>query len=205
LGSIGNRASLARTGAFFPRGNKAPMDSAHDDLELIASRLGSSASVARLQGVLAGSLCAGVLTPPAGMASLLALEGPLSVEDRRELQIGADLVALSLRDPEFGFSLLLPDDGEPLPQRAAALAEWCDAFIEGFSAGMADGPAGELSAETEEILGDLGAIAGGLDAESLDDDSDDDERDFWQIAEFVRIAVISIFAERAPPPPGALH
>jgi uncharacterized protein YgfB (UPF0149 family) len=129
----------------------------------------------------------------------------LGAEDRRELQIGSDLVALSLRDPEFGFSLLLPDDGEPLPQRAGALAEWCDAFIEGFAAGMAEGPAGELSAETEEILGDLGAIAGGLDAESLDDDSDDDERDFWQIAEFVRIAVISIFAERAPPPPGALH
>jgi hypothetical protein len=175
------------------------MDSAHEDLELIANRLGSSASVARLQGVLAGSLCTGVLTPPAGMASLLALGGPLGAEDRRELQIGSDLVALSLRDPEFGFSLLLPDDGEPLPQRAA------DAFIEGFAAGMAEGPDGELSAETEEILGDLGAIAGGLDAESLDDDSDDDERDFWQIAEFVRIAVISIFAERAPPPPGALH
>jgi hypothetical protein len=58
------------------------------------------------------------------MASLLALGGPLGAEDRRELQIGSDLVALSLRDPEFGFSLLLPDDGEPLPQRAAANAVW---------------------------------------------------------------------------------
>lgn len=181
------------------------MDSAYDELELIAGRMGSSAPVARLQGVLTGALCAGVLTPPGALAGLLGLEGPLGAEDRRELQLGSDQIALALRDPEFGFSPLLPDDGEPLPQRAAALALWCDAFIEGFSAGMAEGPGGELSAETEEILGDLGAIAGGLDADSLDDDDEEDERDFWQIAEFVRIAVISIFAERAPPPPGALH
>lgn len=181
------------------------MDSGHDELELIASRLGITASVARLQGVLAGTLCAGRLTLPGGVAPLLALDVPLGNEDRHDLQGGADLVALSLRDPEFGFSPFLPEDSASLPQRAAALAEWCDAFIEGFSAGMAEGPGGEMSAETEEILGDLGAIAGGLDADSLDDDDEDDERDFWQIAEFVRIAVISIFAERAPPPPGALH
>jgi uncharacterized protein YgfB (UPF0149 family) len=172
------------------------MDSGYEELEFIANRLGSPASAARLQGVLAGTLCSGATGLPAALPGLLGLEAPLAPEDRRELRDGADLVALSLRDPEFGFGPLLPEDGETLPQRAAALAQWCDAFIEGFSAGMAEGQGAELSAETEEILGDLGAIAGGLDADSLDDEDEDDERDFWQIAEFVRIAVISIFAER---------
>lgn len=181
------------------------MDSGYEELDLIANRLGSTATVARVQGVLAGTLCAATPALPAALGPLLALHGPLGNEDRRELQAGADLVALSLRDPEFGFSPFLPDDGAALPARAAALADWCDAFIEGFSAAMAGGDAGELSAETEEILGDLGAIAGGLDPESLDADDEDDERDYWQIAEFVRIAVISIFAERAPPPPEILH
>lgn len=181
------------------------MDSGYDALDLIADRLGSTASAARVQGVLAGTLCAAAPALPAALAALLALERPLGSEDRHELQAGADLVARSLRDPEFGFSPFLPDDGAPLPARAEALADWCDAFIEGFSAGMADGSAGELSAETEEILGDLGAIAGGLDPESLDNDDEGDERDFWQIAEFVRIAVISIYAERAPAPLGTVH
>ncbi len=181
------------------------MDSDYEALDLIASRMGSTASAARLQGVLAGTLCAAAPALPAALATLLALDGPLGTEDRHELQAGAELVAQSLRDPEFGFSPLLPDDGAPLPARAEALADWCDAFIEGFSAGIADDSAGELSAETEEILGDLGAIAGGLDPETLDSDDEGDERDFWQIAEFVRIAVISIFAERAPPPPGTVH
>lgn len=183
------------------------MDSGHEQLEQIAERLGGLALV-RLQGVLAGGLCAGRGFPasgPGSLGALLALGQPLSTDERRELDGAAGLVEFSLRDPDYGFAPLIPDDFEPLPLRAEALAEWCDAFIEGFSACLGGQSPGEVSAETSEILGDLGAIAGGLDPESLDGDDESDERDFWQIAEFVRIAAISIFAERASPPGEPLH
>ena len=108
----------------------------------------------------------------------------------------------ALRDPEFGFVPLLPEDGTSLAIRVQALAEWCEAFVDGFSA-MSGGAA--LSAETSEILADLGSIAGGLDEQSLVEGDDEDESDFLQIAEFVRIATLGIFTERVAPGEATLH
>lgn len=184
------------------------MDNDYDELETIAARLGSTASASRLQGVLAGALCATTSDTgrvPPGLPTLLGLEEPLAPEDGYELLGAAERVATSLRDPEFAFAPLLPEDHRLLAERAEVLAEWCDAFVEGFSTAMDIEDADEMSAETEEILADLSAIAGGLDPESLNEEDEDDERDFYQIAEFVRIGVISIFAERAATPPESLH
>ncbi|MBK9665513.1 MAG: hypothetical protein IPO61_07175 [Gammaproteobacteria bacterium] len=55
-----------------------------------------------------------------------------------------------------------------------------------------------LSAETSEILADLGSIAGGLD-EVTGRGRRRGRGDFMQIAEFVRIAALGIFTERAAP------
>lgn len=170
----------------------------HDhELQSIAARLRDGLSTARLHGALAGALCAdadfsrrdaGLLGPALELA-------PDDAATLIELRDAASRVEESLRDPEFGFVPLLPHDDESLGQRAHALAEWCDAFIAGFSVCARARRSSTLSAESEEILTDIGAIAGGLDAGALDAGEEEDEKDFAQIAEFVRIATISIFVE----------
>jgi hypothetical protein len=184
------------------------MESIHHRLEEIATRLAARLDGSRLQGVLAGGLCAGVGPgrPTAAMLlGALELDDPADPDAQRELLLALEIVAEQLRDPELAFAPLLPQDDESLSLRALALGQWCDAFIEGFSACLGSSGEADLSEETREILGDIGAIAAGLDPESLASGEEDDERDFWQIAEFVRIAAISIFAERASPPPESLH
>lgn len=184
------------------------MESTHHRLEEIATQLAARLDGSRLQGILAGGLCAGVGPgrPAAAMLfGVLEPDDPADPDAQRELLIALEIVAEELRDPALSFAPLLPQDDESLALRALALGQWCDAFIEGFSACLGSGGEADLSEETREILGDIGAIAAGLDPESLAGGEEDDERDFWQIAEFVRIAAISIFAERAAPPPESLH
>lgn len=184
------------------------MESTTHRLEEIAAQLAGRLDGSRLQGVLAGGLCAGIGTGRPAAALLLGaleVEGVGDPQAQRELLLALEIVAEELRDPSLAFAPILPQDEESLALRALALGEWCDAFIEGFSACLDASGESELSESTREILGDIGSIAAGLDPESLAEGAEDDERDFWQIAEFVRIAAISIFAERAAPPPESLH
>ncbi len=60
------------------------MDNDYDELETIAARLGSTASASRLQGVLAGALCAatsGAARVPPGVPTLVGVEEPLAPAD----------------------------------------------------------------------------------------------------------------------------
>ncbi|MBK6287784.1 MAG: UPF0149 family protein [Gammaproteobacteria bacterium] len=180
------------------------MQAESDGFAAIAAMLDPELSVASLHGALVGGLCAdtGARLSASALGACLDL-----VLDEQDLKVSGVLDAVrvteeALRDPEFGFTPLLPDDDTSLAARVRALAEWCEAFVDGFSA-MNSGAA--LSAETSEILADLGSIAGGLDEESLAEGDDEDENDFMQIAEFVRIAALGIFTERAAPVEATLH
>lgn len=184
------------------------MESTHHRLEEIAAQLASRLDGSRLQAVLAGGLCAGIGpgSPAAAMLlDALGIDSRADADVQRDVLIALDIVDEQLRDPALAFAPLLPQDEESLALRALALGQWCDAFVEGFSSCLGAAGEADLSEETREILGDIGAIGSGLDPEALAGGEEDDERDFWQIAEFVRIAAISIFAERAPPPPESLH
>ena len=168
------------------------MQAESDGFAAIAAMLDPELSVASLHGALVGGLCAdtGARLSASALGACLDL-----VLDEQDLKVSGVLDAVrvteeALRDPEFGFT------------RVRALAEWCEAFVDGFSA-MNSGAA--LSAETSEILADLGSIAGGLDEESLAEGDDEDENDFMQIAEFVRIAALGIFTQRAAPVEATLH
>ena len=50
----------------------------------------------------------------------------------------------------------------------------------------------------------LTAIAGGLDPSAMGEDEDDEE-DYMQILEFVRIAALNLYAERHPGADAVLH
>jgi len=87
---------------------------------------------------------------------------------------------------EFEFQLFLPDDHSGLFSRVEALSNWCQGFLYGLSQGGLTDPDG-LPGELSEIVKDLVEISR-AESYELDDDTQD-EKDFMELVEFVRVAV----------------
>ena len=103
--------------------------------------------------------------------------------------VGAALDALYASD--MSFSLLLPDDEVPMPERLSALALWCQGFLEGLVVGLnrrGISELKELPEEVQEIVQDLVAIAQ-LDTELAEDDA---ETDFVELEEYVKVGTLLI-------------
>lgn len=86
----------------------------------------------------------------------------------------------------FAFELFLPDDNSGLYTRVEALSHWCQGFLFGLSQGGLTDPEG-LPGELSDIVKDIVEISR---AESYElDDDQQDEKDFMELVEFVRVAI----------------
>lgn len=111
-----------------------------------------------------------------------------------------------LDDEEMGFRLWLPEDREPLEDRAEALARWCTGLLAGLAA---QGDLEGLSGEAGEAIRDLEQIAraglstgGQADAKAREAD----ERAFVEIAEYVRVVAMMLREDfRGPEQGDAIH
>ena len=149
----------------------------------------------------------------------------------------AELTLAALTDAELQFQPFLPDDEEALAERTEALRAWCQGFLSGFGEAHArsDKPVSELPENAQESLNDMMAIAQasvgdeGFDDEDDDDDasgllvappsidaaSEDDERDYVEVVEYLRLAALTVFTDcgwladidsaETGPGPGSLH
>lgn len=158
----------------------------HDALSNYDPRI----SAAEAHGVLTGMLCVHGDVDGRQWLSLLfdAHDVSYSGVDASLLLDLCDQTRQALRNNDFAFEILLPDDEADLSERAAALAEWCQGFLygAGFQAAGGDWPG-----ESGEVLRDLSEIAR-LDADVA---GEADEAAFVEINEFVRIAVQMIQGE----------
>ncbi len=99
----------------------------------------------------------------------------------------------ALEDPSLRFYPLLPPEAAPLPQRAAALGQWCHGFLEGLAHGglrqdqTLPEPVREALRDYSEIsrLGHQGS-------------GEQDEAAFTEILEYVRMAALLIYEELRP-------
>ena len=89
--------------------------------------------------------------------------------------------------------VMLPDDEQPLLQRAQAMGQWCQGFLTGFGLTAGDRA---LSGEAVEVLEDLASIA---QVEEALEESEDGESDFMEVMEYLRVAPLLLFAECAAP------
>ncbi len=165
-----------------------PDQDALDD-EIRAAALAVNAF--ELHGSLCGYLCGGGRSDRGDWLQLLALQ-PDAVDG--EADSALDQLYLATRQQldaqDFDFTLLQPDDGEPLDTRADALVAWCRGFLGGF--GLAAAPGAALSEEAGEALEDIGRIA----ASSLSYDGDEsDEEALAEIIEFVRVAALLVHSD----------
>jgi len=166
----------------------------HEELQTLVARLRLGTSASELHGSLTGYLAGG------GAVDGDALLGVLELDGEATEPTAADLAALgalaqhsqaALADTELGFEPLLPADDRPLHERAEAVVEWCRGFLGGFGLAGAAVQA-SLSAEAQEVLRDLGTIAGS----SFDFGNESEDEDaLIEVHEFVRMAAMLLFAE----------
>lgn len=177
----------------------APTDAPlhYENLNHLIIPKGALNSAAELHGMLCGKLCGGA-HPESADWQHEALEF-LDLAEGADGEILAALEQLrvesltQLQSSEFGFVLMLPGDDAELDLRATALGEWCHGFLSGFgSAGVK--PETEIPADAAEALRDMAAIV----QIEVDGSSEEEEAGFFDVAEYVRMAALTLFLEFNP-------
>lgn len=151
-------------------------------------------SASELHGVICGYLCAGATS--AGEAYLRALMPKTNDSTARAAALALfEVYSVSqqqIANFDFSFQLLLPDDDEPLAERAKAFGECCEGFIQGMTlAGLnCDQLHEEESQEAWQHLSEFAK----LDYHSLHID-EEDERALMEVSEYARMAMLRIYSE----------
>ena len=171
----------------------------YDRVTALLEACGMSSSAAELHGMICGQVSSG----PAGLrldlaARLLGAEQALPpAMEELVLRFAAE-VATQLGGADFTFQPLLPDEDADLERRVRALGCWCEGFNLGFAAGRAGD--GGLPADTREVIADFSRIAELEEGSGLDEPIEQDEGDFAEILEYVRVAAVSVFMQNVPAP-----
>lgn len=154
---------------------------------------------AELHGLLVGYLCAVKDTTMKQQRTALYNqwadgEMPVSLVGLLEAAYASTLESLD-EYSDFDFALLLPDDDQPIHERARSLALWCSGFLSGFGESGRQLDSAENS-DVKEALQDLGRIA------AMTDDvpeAEENEVDLNEIVEFVRVSTLLVYAETSAP------
>ena len=162
---------------------------------------GSEMEASEAHGVLCGLLCARGAGERRLWLGQVVAEGHLGSAGLNALY---DVTVGQFNDAELGLRLLLPDDDQPLSERAVALRRWVQGYLYGIGMGglNQDG----LSEEVYEFLRDLLEVAK-LDFDT-EEATDEDEAAFLEITEFVRLGALTVYEElnpAAPPENSAIH
>jgi yecA family protein len=175
----------------------------YDQLNEHIEAVGLETGVAESHGMFCGLLCGGGAEPESlWLAQLLQDRDGL---DLLVQECGQGLRSLgaetreAIDGPGLGFTPLLPDDERPLAERARALSEWCQGFL--YGVGLTGTRDQHLSPETAEALRNLADIVH-LDSD-VAADSEEDEEAYTELTEFVWVAAMLIYEERAPHVPQA--
>ncbi len=165
----------------------APSD-LYIELDVALTVSGIPSSSAEVHGAITGILCANPMaSPEQGMMVLQDPSKTLSQPCIALLNKIFMTTAKALKDDQFRFHLLLPDDDTSLDSRAEALAAWCRGFLYGFGL-MGERP---LSMQAREILHDFTEI-GRLDPSVK---GEEEEGAYVELVEFVRVGAQLLSAE----------
>lgn len=168
------------------------------EIATVLEHAGSQVAAAEGHGCLVGALCtAPDYSVERWLDELIAIAGD------EDTSLGADeplrlLFAdthRALRGNEMEFEPLLPDDDEPLEQRASALAQWCQGFLYGFGVGNPVQP-DKLTGQVDEVLRDLSHIArASVDVGAA---GEEEEASYAELVEYLRVGVQLVHDELAP-------
>lgn len=145
-----------------------------------------------LQGMLMGLMCGDAdLKESAWVKRILEEADIKSVKESfllalHDLYLEAEK---GLNGSGFELELCLPEENESLKFRAAMLGQWCEGFLYGM--GLVGQSEDKLKGDVAELFRDFGDIAR-IEILDLEEATDEDESDFMQLMEFVKIGVLTI-------------
>ena len=171
------------------------IDIQYDEINDALKRIGVEQDAAEAHGALCGLFCTiGGLDVAYWLDNTLT-EMPhedaftidaLSSESRSLLTLLFTQTQQQLSGVDFDFMPFLPDDEAGLYSRVESLSHWCQGFLLGLSQGGLTDPDG-LPGELPEIVKDIVEISR-AESYELDDDAQD-EKDYMELIEFVRVSV----------------
>jgi yecA family protein len=156
-------------------------------------------SAAEVHGLLCGLFCGGEENVEQRLLSELTASA--GRDDSVWEECRASLTGLieethdSLSGEQLGFPLLMPDDKEPLLNRAAAARDWCQGFLYGMGL-LGEIKEKSLSDEAREALRDLAEITR-MELDGLSD-GEEEESALMEVVEFIWVAANLIYDELAP-------
>lgn len=170
------------------------------ELNQLLQDLQLNASAPEIHGVMTGLLAGGVRFNRQQLVKVLEAHAEtdqafddLLVAALWQLQL-ATLEGLGASD--LVFVPLIPGDDDALSGRLTGLAEWCQGLLAGFGLAVRGDDKRLAAGDIQETLQDLVNIAQvGFEGE---DGSEEDEQDFAEVYEFVRLAAIHLFEEMSP-------
>lgn len=161
-----------------------------DDVTTALGQTELKLHASQVHGLITGVLC-GNINQLTDWEELVMGE-TLTGDTRTTMQTLYDGSAAQLADFLFEFQLLLPDDEQPLPERAEALGVWCQGFLTGLKAGGVP----ILNREPDELtdaINDLIEIAK-MNYDEVET-NEEDEAAYVELVEYVRVAVIFIYQD----------
>jgi uncharacterized protein len=165
----------------------------YNDLELVLQDLDAQLSVAETHGLLTGMLCVAEPKDATAWKSALLEVLDCAKPERQQWAVFTKLRNKISKDftKDKLSVLFLPDDDAPLTQRLQALADWVSGFLSGMAM-MGVSAADLANPVVKELVEDLTQIAK---LSPKTDDSEEDEKNFAEIVEYVRIATQNIYIE----------
>lgn len=163
----------------------------HFEIESALQRAGSSWSASQAHGLLCSRLAVMGAEGAADWLTLV-LEGADPANEAH--QEGAEMLdTLSARtyrqlsERQSEFEPLLPDESEPVPHIAAAMAEWCEGFLHGLVSNVKDDDLKQKLADepVSDIIRDMLEMTR---VAVEDDDPDENEEALTELIEYLRVA-----------------
>lgn len=159
---------------------------------------GGPASTAELQGALCGLLCLNSLANRSSWYKNLYEDLHPDEDEELDLTTLFDQTVQALNSLDFDLELELPEDTAPMASRISAMCDWCQGLIYGLGvSGLTDDT--ELSEDSKEYITDVINISQ-IDKDDLDN-SDEDETNFEELVEYLRMGLFLLYGELQPASP----
>lgn len=191
---------MAKTFTWAVNMNKST-DQNFPSYEKVSQLLKSShavASTSEFHGLLCGLMCSGknmLIDSIKWAQSVMAeVEGELP-NNQEQLETLVNLFEITrekIASMDFDFQMLLPCDDAELKIRAKELGYWCQGFVAGLGLGGLQWE-GKIESDVQDALYTISDIAQ-IDYLNLDI-TEKDEVAYIEVSEYVRLAVLSIYAD----------
>lgn len=169
------------------------MEEIYEPLNKSLQYVGALMDAAETHGILCGLLCtSSVFDEKEWFIHVLgevAVEDNLASECQQQLWLVKNYTLEQLNSFDCEFMPLLPDNDILLAERVQALGGWCEGFLLGL--GLTQIKTEVLSNEMGEFIEDVISIS----RVATTTDSEENEEDYMQVVEYLKIGVISLYEE----------